>query len=84
MVQIVTSLTFSINFFKSDTFLLSTLSIQVSSYTNIFGTVQMMEAFCLAPFVGLVIDLSGIILKKLNPSIKDEELRMKGLDFKTR
>ena len=33
--------------FLSNMFLLGTLSIQVSSYTNIFGTVQMMEAFCL-------------------------------------
>ena len=37
-----------------------------------------------APFVGLVIDLSGMILKKLKPSIKDEELRMKELDFRIR
>jgi len=49
----------------------------VSSYTNIFGTIQMMEAFCLAPFVGLVIDLSGMILKRTNPNIKDDELRLK-------
>ena len=32
---------------------------KVSKYTNIFGMVQMLEAFCLAPFVGAVIDFSG-------------------------
>ena len=36
--------------------------IQVSKYTNIFGMVQMLEAFCLAPFVGAVIDFSGSVL----------------------
>ena len=35
---------------------------QVSKYTNIFGMVQMLEAFCLAPFVGAVIDFSGPVL----------------------
>lgn len=35
---------------------------KVSKYTNIFGMVQMLEAFCLAPFVGAVIDFSGPVL----------------------
>ena len=39
-----------------------TTVIQVSKYTNIFGMVQMLEAFCLAPFVGAVIDFSGSVL----------------------
>lgn len=35
----------------------------------------------LAPFVGLVIDLSGMILKRTNPNIKDDELRLKEMRF---
>ena len=35
-----------------------------------------------APFVGLVIDMSGMILKRTNPNIKDDELRLKEIRFK--
>ena len=49
-----------------------------------FECLKFQERSLKAPFVGLVIDLSGIILKKLKPGIKDEELRMKELDFKIR
>ena len=49
----------------------------VSQYTDIFGTIQTLEAFILAPLVGGLIDFSGFVISKLKKNIQEKELRLK-------